>query len=91
MDNYKLVTISIFGFFLNMKKDAIFVFFNEKYAWKNFRIWPYTTKYFFLFENVLKYFFIIISFWNILEKTRYFKTGFVFYSVNIQPDIMHNW
>jgi hypothetical protein len=26
-----------------------------------------------------------------LEKTRYFNTGFVFYSVNIQPDIMQNW
>jgi hypothetical protein len=26
--------------------------------------------------------------WNISEKTGYFNTGFVFYSVNIQPDIM---
>jgi len=33
-----------------------FLFFYEKYAWKNFRIWPYTIKYFFLFENVLKFF-----------------------------------
>jgi hypothetical protein len=32
-------------------------FFYEKYAWKNFRIWPYATKYFFLFfENALKFF-----------------------------------
>jgi len=54
MDNHKLVTISIFGF-LNMKKMQ-FLFFYEKYAWKNFRIWPYATKYFFLFENVLKFF-----------------------------------
>jgi len=30
-------------------------------------------------------------FWNISEKTGYFNTGFVFYSVNIQPDIMQNW
>jgi len=34
-----------------MKKMQFF--FNEKYAWKNFRIWPYAMKYFFLFENVL--------------------------------------
>jgi hypothetical protein len=79
MDNHKLVTISIFGF-LKHEKDAIFVF--EKYAWKNFRIWPCTIKYFFLFE--------IFFLKNILEKTRYFNTGFIFYSVNIQPDIMQN-
>jgi hypothetical protein len=48
MDNHKLVTISIFGFFKH-EKDAIFVFFYEKYAWKNFSIWPYATKYFFSF------------------------------------------
>jgi len=30
-------------------------------------------------------------FWNISEKTRYFNTRSVFYSVNIQPDIMQNW
>jgi len=48
MDDHKLVMISIFGFFL--------IFFNEKYAWKIFRIWPYATKYFFLFENILKFF-----------------------------------
>jgi len=46
MDNHKLVMISIFGFSKH-EKDAIFVFFfYEKYAWKNFRIWPYATKYF---------------------------------------------
>jgi hypothetical protein len=28
---------------------------------------------------------------NISEKTGYFNTRFVFYSVNIQPDIMQNW
>jgi hypothetical protein len=50
MDNHKLVKISIFGFSKH-EKDVIFVFcfffvFYEKYAWKNFRIWPYATKYF---------------------------------------------
>jgi len=25
------------------------------------------------------------------EKIGYFNTGFVFYNVNIQPDIMQNW
>jgi len=39
----------------------------------------------FFFENVL------IFLKNILEKTGYFNTGVVFYSVNIQPDIMKNW
>jgi len=53
MNNHKLVTISIFGFFKH-EKNAIF--FNEKYAWKIFRIWPYATKYFSLFENVLSFF-----------------------------------
>jgi len=52
MDNHKLVTISIFDFFKH-EKDA---FFYEKYAWKNFRIWPYATKYFFFFENALNFF-----------------------------------
>jgi hypothetical protein len=32
-----------------------------------------------------------IFFWNISEKTEYFNTGFVFYSVNIQTDIKQNW
>jgi len=45
MDNHKLVTISIFDFFKH-----------EKDAWKNFRIWPYATKYFFFFENALNFF-----------------------------------
>jgi hypothetical protein len=30
MDNHKLVTISIFGFFFKHEKDAIFVFFFMK-------------------------------------------------------------
>jgi hypothetical protein len=42
MDDHKLVTISFFGFLKKNEKDAIVVvFFYEKYAWKNFRIWPY--------------------------------------------------
>jgi len=57
------------------------------------------TKYFFLFlkrEINLKVFEIFYKkffefFWNISEKTGYFNTGFLFYSVNIQPDIMQNW
>jgi len=58
----------------------------KKYALEKFRIWPYATKYiFFIFWN--KDFFL----WNISKKTLYFNTGFVFYSVNIQPDIMQNW
>jgi len=35
------------------------LFFYEKYAWKNFKIWPYATKYFFLFENDLKFLFFL--------------------------------
>jgi len=37
------------------------------------------------------YFEIFLFFWNISEKIGYFNTGFVFYSVHIQPDIMQNW
>ena len=39
------------------------------------------------------FFEIVIYFFkkNISEKTGYFNTRFVFYSVNIQPDIMKNW
>ena len=40
----------------------------------------------FLFSKMFLVFFL-----NISEKTGYFNTGFVFYSVNIQPDIMQNW
>jgi hypothetical protein len=31
---------------------------------------------------------VLNFFWNISEKTRYFNTGFIFYNVNIQPNIM---
>jgi hypothetical protein len=44
--------------------------------------------FFFLFlkrEINLK---VLNFFWNISEKIEYFNTKFVFYSVNIQPDIM---
>jgi hypothetical protein len=39
-------------------------------------------------KNILNFFFLKK---NISEKTGYFNTRFVFYSVNIQPDIMQNW
>jgi hypothetical protein len=40
----------------------------------------------FYFLKCFDFFFEI--FW---KKTEYFNTGFVFYSVNIQSDIMQNW
>jgi hypothetical protein len=55
MDNHKLVMISIF----KKKHEKVANFFYEKYTWKNFRIWLHATKYFFLFENVLNFFFEI--------------------------------
>jgi hypothetical protein len=40
----------------------------------------------------LKYLrFFDFFFVNILEKIRYFNTGFVSYSVSIQPNIKQNW
>ena len=42
-------------------------------------------RYFFSFQKCFDFFF------NISEKTGYFNTGFVFYNVNIQPDIIQNW
>jgi len=42
---------------------------------------------FFLFENVLKFLFFLKYF----GENQYFNIEFVFYSVNIQPDIMKNW
>jgi hypothetical protein len=65
MDNHKLVMISIF-YFLKHEKDAIFIFFYEKYVWKNFRIWPYA----------IKYFFFLKMFWIFLKK--YFEENRVF-------------
>jgi len=40
-------------------------------------------------EKSFIYLFLMFS--NISEKNGYFNTGFVFYSVNIQFDIMKNW
>jgi len=34
---------------------------------------------------------LIYFFENISMKTRYFNTGFVSYSVSIQPNIKQNW
>jgi len=54
------------------------------------------TRFFFLFLkrkidlNFSLFFYNVFSL-NSLKKTRYFNTGFVFYSVNIQLDIMQNW
>jgi hypothetical protein len=59
-----------------MRKMQFFFVFLWKYAWKSFRIWSYENK---------------IFFWIFLEKTRCFNIEFIFYSVNIQPDIMQNW
>ena len=42
---------------------------------------------FFFLKMIWNFYF----FWNISEKTWYFNTGFVFYSVNVQSDIMQNW
>ena len=57
----------------------VFCFFKGKINLKVFKF------FLFLKKNLLNFF------WNILEKTGYFNTGFVFYSINIQPDIMQNW
>ena len=43
-------------------------------------------KYLRFFEFILK-----LKKKNISEKIRYFNTGFVSYSVSIQPNIMQNW
>ena len=60
-----------------MHENKIFFFVFEKGNWfKSF--WDFFLKCFDFF-------------WNVSEKTGYFNTGFVFYSVNIQPDIMQNW
>jgi len=55
------------------------------------------TKYFLFLSKreinlkVLRFCFEIFRFFrNILTKTEYFNTGFVFYSVKIQPNIKQN-
>jgi len=52
--------------------------------------------FFFLREEInLKIFsfFWIFKFFlrNVLEKIKYFNTGFIYYSVNIQLNIIQNW
>jgi len=47
--------------------------------------------FFFKGEIILKAFLYIYFVEIFLEKTKYFNTRFLFYSVNIQPDIMQNW
>jgi len=42
-------------------------------------------------ENKIYIFLFLFFFWNISEKNGCFNTGFVFYNVNIQSDIMQNW
>jgi hypothetical protein len=53
-------------------------------------------KIFFLRGNLFKIFkifwiFFKFVFENISEQIRYFNTGFVSYSVSIQPNITQNW
>ena len=87
-----------FFFFQNMRKMQ---FFNENMLGKFLgfgRMHENKIYIFFVFEkwNWFKSFwdlflrFFEIVFLNISEKTTYFNIGLVFYSVNIQPDIMQN-
>ena len=80
MDNHKLVTISIFDFFKH-EKDAFFM--------KNMlgKILGFGR----MQQNIFSFLKMLWIFFNISEKTGYINTRFVFYSVNIQPDIMQNW
>jgi hypothetical protein len=94
MDDHKLVMIFIFLDFQNMKKMQSF---NENMLRNIFRIWPYENKNFFFKREIdLKVFEIFFEndlnfFLKYFKKTGYFNTGFIFYSVNIQPNIMQNW
>jgi len=100
MDNYKLVMISIFFSFLKHEKDATFCFFYENTFGKilGFGYMHENKTFCFCFlkkEINFKRFEIFFNFQkkirNVLEKTKYFNTGYISYSVNIQPDIMQNW
>jgi hypothetical protein len=73
---YENMLGKILGFGRMLQKKIFFYVFENGNWFKSF--WDF-------FLNVLNLFFF-----NILEKTGYFNTGFVFYSVNIQPDIMQN-
>ena len=75
--NLMKICLEIFRIWPYAWQQNIFVFVFEKGNWFK-SLWDF-------FEDVLKFFF-----WNISEETEYFNTGFVFYSVNIQPDIMQN-
>ena len=74
MDNHKLVTISFF-FKKKNENDAIFVFYMKNMLGKILGFGRMQQNFFFE-----KY----------LGENQYFNTGFIFYSVNIQPDIMQN-
>jgi len=79
MDDHKLIMISIFGFFKTWKR-CIFLMKNMLGKILEFGR---------MHEKSFIYLFLMFS--NISEKNGYFNTGFVFYSVNIQFDIMKNW
>jgi hypothetical protein len=87
MDDHKLVMMFIFSWiFKTWEKYNFFM----KICLENILGFGcmHENKIFFLFlkrEINLK---VLNFFWNISEKIEYFNTKFVFYSVNIQPDIM---
>ena len=84
-NNHKLVMISIFFFvFFKHEKDASFLFFYENILGKllGFHC-MYENKIFFcFFKRKLKK--------KVPEKTKYFNTKVLFYSANIQLDILQN-
>jgi len=59
-----------------MHENKIFFFWKRKLILKNFEI------FFWIFKKKIR---------NVSEKTKYFNTGYISYSVNIQPNIMQNW
>jgi len=71
MDNHKLVTISIFGFFLNMKGcNFCFFFFLKNMLGKILGFGRVYQNIFFLFEKSLKFF--IFYFLKYFEENRVF-------------------
>jgi hypothetical protein len=62
--------------FSHMHENKIFIFLKEKINLKNLRL------FFLNFQNFFR---------KVLEKTRYFNTRSVSYSINIQPDIVQNY
>ena len=89
MDNYKLITISIFFCFLFVKICLEnFLGSGRMYENKIFFL------FFFLKEEINLKFLRSFNFLNFFEKTfgtGYFNTGSAFYGVNIQPNIKQNW